>query len=191
MTDEDQFGPGANVLVVDRSGGDCLPFCLDRLDGADCRLVVSTDLPAGQVVTLAGERGKESSLRVLDCIGDTGPAIKVDGAPGTTVSVPGPGVAAVGEAAVAALDDAEGAAGVCIDSVATFVDRSSVQQAYKLLYVLAQRVRRGGHRAFYTCEGPADARTLRILGRALDYRVSLDGADGPTVRSLAGVGDEE
>lgn len=184
---EREFGPGANVLVVDQDGGDALPFCLDRL-GGDGRLVVSTDLPAGRVVPLAAERG-EAPLHVLDATGDTDPSVDA-GAPGASVTVTGPGVAAVGEAAVAALDEADGATGVCVDSVATLVARSSVQQAYKLLYVLAQRVRGRGHRAFYTWEGPAEARTLRVLGRALDYRVSLDGADGPAVRSLAGVGDD-
>ena len=103
-----------------------------------------------------------------------------------------PDAASVGEATIGALDQLPDGttAGICVHSATTLADRSTVQKTYKLLYVLAQRVRRNGHLAFYTWNSPDEARNLRILGRALDYRVTLDHDDEHTVRSLVEVGDD-
>jgi hypothetical protein len=186
------FEPGANVLVVGESDGEALPFALSRLDEVDRRLLISTDVPAGQAAAMAAGEEVDSPLTIVDCTGETGPVPTVDARVETAVTVTDPDIASAGEAAVAALDrlDPSVTAGICLDSVSTLVARSTVQQTYKLLYVLAGRARQGGHLGVYTADTPAEARTLRILGQALDYRVSLSGGDEPTVRSLAEVGDD-
>jgi hypothetical protein len=186
------FEPGGNVLVVGEAHGEALPFALSRIDDVDKRLLISTDVPARQAAAMAAEGGVESPLTVVDCTGETEPVAAVDARVDTAVTVTDPGIASAGEAAVEALDrlDPSITAGVCLDSVSTLVARSTVQRTYKLLYVLAGRVRQGDHLGVYTTDTPAEARTLRVLGQALDYRVSLSGEEDPTVRSLAGVGDD-
>jgi hypothetical protein len=189
------FESGTNVLVVGERAGEALEYCLPRLAaGPDPITVVSTDVPPSTVAgTLPG--GREGSdgpdrptLRVVDC---TGRAADGDdgGVPaGTRVDVASRDLPAVGEEAVAALADgpAPAAAGLCLDSVSTLVERATVQDTYKLLYVLARQVRARGAVACYTWDGPAEEKTRRILGRALDYRLSLDASDEPTVRPLPG-----
>jgi hypothetical protein len=188
------FQPGANVLVVGEADSEALPFALSRMDEIDKRLLISTDVPAKQAVAMATEGRVDSPLTVVDCTGETEPVPAVDGRVDTavTVTVTDPDIASVGEAAVEALDrlDPPITAGICVDSVSTLVARSTVQQTYKLLYVLAGRVQQGNHLGVYNANTPAEPRTLRILGQALDYRVSLSGEEEPTVRSLAGVGDD-
>jgi len=49
--------------------------------------------------------------------------------------------------------------------------------------MIADQVRTHGLVAFYVWSGPFEAKTLRILGQALDRRVSLDGRGELTVRS--------
>ena len=69
---------------------------------------------------------------------------------------------------------------VYLGSISELVARATVQQVYKLLYVVAQQVRTRGL-AFYVWDGPAEAKTLRIIGQALDQLVALDSRGDPTV----------
>jgi hypothetical protein len=164
--------PGENVLVVG-DGSTPLRRGLAALDAAGATpTVVSTDLPAASVVAAHDEACGAGSPAVVDCSGET--AASDANALDARVGVAGRDVPSVGEATVAALDDAPPDAGLCLDAVSTVVARSSVQQAYKLVYLVAERVRAREVRAVYTWNGPAPEKTLRILGRALDDTVRLD-----------------
>lgn len=185
------FSPGANALVVGGTDSEASSFVLSRLHDVDRRLLISTDTPATEAVATAAEDDPGSPLTVVDCTGEIESADAVDAEAEATVTVTGPEIPSVGEAAVATIDDLDpsATAGICVDSVSTLVARSTVQQTYKLLYVLARRVREGGHVAAYTCDATTEQKTLRIIGQALDYRVSMSGPDGPTVHSLEEVAD--
>lgn len=186
------FTPGTNVLAVDGTDRGTLQFSLSHLQKFDRRLLVSLDIPPKQFVQLATDVDDVSPTSVLDCTADSEPVLATDTPAEVSVRNVAPDAASVGEAVVGALDRVPDGttAGVCIHSVPTLVDRSTVQKTYKLLYVLAQRVRRDGHLAFYTWNNPAETRNLRILGRALDYQATLDEEDEPTVRSLVEVGED-
>jgi hypothetical protein len=191
----DPFEPGTNLLVEGGRAGEALEYCLSRLtEGPGPVAVVSTDLPASTVTgTLpatrdGGDGARRPLVRVVDCTGRAPDVDDLDVPAGARVDVASRDLPAVGEAAVAALGDGPEppAAGLCLDSVSTLVERATVQGVYKLLYVLARQVRARGAVACYTWDGPAAGKTARILGRALDYRLSLDASDGPAVRTLAG-----
>lgn len=80
-------------------------------------------------------------------------------------------VPAVGEAGLAAL--ADGADRLWLATPATaFVD--DVQDVYRLLHVLTQRVRERGATAWFSLDAGVDARTRRILSRAVDGEATLD-----------------
>ncbi|WP_247005490.1 DUF7504 family protein [Halorientalis litorea] len=186
------FTPGTNVLAVDGTDRGTLQFSLSHLQKFDRRLLVSLDIAPKQLVQLATDADDESPTTVLDCTADSEPLLASEIPAETSVRNVEPETASVGEATIGALDQLPDGttAGICVHSVPTLVERSTVQKTYKLLYVLAQRVRRDGHLAFYTWNNPTETRNLRILGRALDYRVTLDEADEPTVRSLVEVGED-
>lgn len=192
--DETQFpfDPGANVLVVSEADGEALPFALSRLNDVDERVLISTDVPAERITPMAANENAESSLRVLDCTGEPEPVPNITTPMETTVSVADPDIPSVGEATVATLDrlDPSATAGICLASVSTLVARSTVQQIYKLLYVLARRIRQDNHVGIYTWDTPAELRTLRILGQALEYQVSLTWPEGATVRIITEVSDD-
>lgn len=181
------FSPGTNVLVVGGGEGEALEYCLDRfVDAGRPATVVSTDVPArsveGLYESLVGS--SPQGLRIIDSTGDSA---EWDGTRGaaTAVTVADPDLPSTGEAAVEALDQGDKAAErLCLDSLSTLVGNSTVQQAYKLVYLLSDRVRMLGGVAFYTWEGPPEAKTRRILAQALDYTVTLEGSDEPTVRRL-------
>jgi hypothetical protein len=177
------FDPGTNVLVVDERGGDALPFSLSRPGAEGGVVVVTTDLPAASIADIAPRYLAEGArLDVVDC---TGESAAVD-APGVASLVSaGQDLPSVGEAAVEAIQAAETTplTTVHLGSVSRLVAQSTVQQVYKLLYVVAARVRANDLVAFYVWDGPSEAKTLRILGQALDRRISLDGRGEPTVRS--------
>lgn len=163
--------PGANVLAVGAEPTAALRYAFDRFgDGEGTTAVVSAALSAETVLSVA-----DGPLRIVDCSGQTPPddAVGFD----APVTVAGRDVPAVGEAAVRVLDDAPPPVALCLDAVSAVVERSSVQQAYKLLYPVAERVRAHDARAFYTWSGPVEAKTLRILSRPLDDTVRLDAAD--------------
>lgn len=90
-------------------------------------------------------------------------------------------VPTVGEAGLATL--AEGADRLWLAVPATAF-AADVQGAYRLLHVLTQRVRERGATAWFSLDAGADARTRRILRRAVDDEVTLDG-EGPPPRKPA------
>jgi hypothetical protein len=187
------FEAGTNVLVVGETDGAALEFAVSRLLAAGGPVtVVSTDLPAASVAAVpVADPPDGASLHVVDCTEEASAAVPDGPAVETTVAVEPGDLPSVGEATAAALDG-DGTpppVGVCLDSLSSLVTRSSVQQVYKLLYVLSRRVRSRDAVAFYTWDGPSTDKTLRILGRTLDYRVSLDAPDGPRVSPLDGQPD--
>lgn len=186
------FNPGANVLVASEADGEALPFALSKLNDVDERVLISTDVTAERITPMAAEEDAESPLTVLDCTGEPEPVPNITTPIETTVTVADPDIPSVGEAAIAALDRLapSATAGICLDSVSTLVARSTVQQTYKLLYVLARRVRQGDHVGIYTWDTPVELRTLRILGQALEYQVSLTWPEGATVQTMTEVGDD-
>jgi hypothetical protein len=199
----DGFDAGTNVLVTDGAGGDrgALSFALERLaDGPGPVSVVSTDTPPEAVASAATTGPSRPRIRIVDCRNRASEAA-ADGATGgcsttptgTRVRSAPEDLPAVGEATVAELDGERGpaAVGLCLDSVSTLVNRDSVQGVYKLLYVLANRVRSRGALAFYVWNGASEVKTVRILSRALDYRLSLGEPTGPSLQRLPCRGGDE
>jgi hypothetical protein len=193
LEERPQFPPGSNVLVAGGADGEALEFALSHLLPVGGRsAVVSTDLPPAAVAALPAPAA-EASLQVVDCTGSGAP-VPADPPVPTVVTRAAAALPAVGEAAVAAVDgdgdddggEAAGVVGLCLDSLSTLVERATVQEVYKLLYLLSRRVRSREVRAFYTWDGRAPAKTLRILGRPLDYRVALDEPAGDRVVPLDG-----
>ena len=135
------------------------------------------------VLAAAGEAWAAEANHVVDCSGETADATALDAA----LTVAGSDVPSVGEATVRALADATAPVGLCLDSVSTVVERSSIQQAYKLLYLVTERVRSLDARAVYTWSGPIEERTRRILARPLDDVVRL----GAGERRATEAGDGE
>jgi hypothetical protein len=198
--DRPRFPPGSNVLVAGGADGEPLEFALSHLLPAGGRsVVVATDLPPATVAGVPAASpppGTDASLRVVDCTGGDAPAPPDPPVP-TVVTAAAADLPSVGEAATAALDGTGGdgddggppaTAGLCLDSLSTLVERATVQGVYKLLYLLSRRVRARDLRAFYTWDGPTPEKTLRILGRPLDYRVALDAPAGDRVVPVDGAG---
>lgn len=59
-----------------------------------------------------------------------------------------------------------------------------LQKSYRLLYVLTQRIREQGAIAWFVLDSQTDQKTRRILGRAVDYEITVEKHD-TAVRSLA------
>ena len=176
--------PGSNVLLVGDEPTDALRHALDRLDETDgTTVVVNAAARTESVPAAAGEAWAAETSHVVDCSGETTDATALD----DTVTVAGGDVPSIGEATVRALDDATDPTGLCLDPVSAVVKRSSVQQTYKLLYLVAERVRALDARALYTWTGPVEEKTLRILARPLDDVVRLDTGR----RRVTGAGDGE
>lgn len=177
------FDPGTNVLVVDESGDKALPFSLRRTNTDGGVAVVTTDRPAPSVADAARRSLADGArLDIVDC---TGGLAGVDTPAVDSLVSAGQDLPSVGEATVETVEGAGPTtlSTVHLGSVSTLVARSTVQQVYKLLYMVADQVRTSGLVAFYAWDGPSEAKTLRILGQALDRRVSLEGRGEPTVRS--------
>jgi hypothetical protein len=177
------FDPGTNVLVVDERGEDALPFSLSHPDADGGVAVVTTDLPAASVVDIAPHHLADGArLEIVDC---TGEPATVDAPNVTSLVSADQDLPSVGEATVETLQGAKTTplTTVHLGSVSSLVAQSTVQQVYKLLYMIADRVRAHDLVAFYVWDGPSEAKTLRILGQTLDRRVSLDGRGEPTVRT--------
>ncbi len=177
------FDPGTNVLVVDESGGEALPFSLRHTAADGGIAVVTTDRPAPSVADAARRSLADGArLDIVDC---TGGSAGADTPAVDSLVSAGQALPSVGEATVDAVQGAGPTtlSTVYLGSVSTLVAQSTVQQVYKLLYMVADQVQANGLVAFYAWDGPFEAKTLRILGQALDRRVSLDGRDEPTVRS--------
>jgi hypothetical protein len=177
------FDPGTNVLVVDESGGEALPFSLRHTAADEGVAVVTTDHSAPSVADAARRSLADSArLDIVDC---TGKSTGVDTPVVDSLVSAGQDLPSVGEATVDTVQSGDSTAlsTVHLGSMSTLVARSTVQQVYKLLYMVADQVRANGLVAFYAWDGPSDAKTLRILGQALDRRVSLEGRGEPTVRS--------
>ncbi|MFC7234171.1 hypothetical protein [Halosegnis marinus] len=147
-------------------------YVLPRLAEGDRPAVLLPDDPG----TLAAEYAALDGPKPLVVAAD-GPV--PDGIEARTVAERT--VPAVGEAGLAAL--AEGADRLWLAAPATAL-AGDVQGAYRLLYVLTQRVRERGARAWFSLGPDADARTRRILGRAVDDVVTPDGEE-PTVGTRA------
>lgn len=168
---EPALEPGTNALVVGGPDSDALEYGLGRLADLDGRVtVVSTDTTPDAIADLADDTspGYAASVDVVDCRDADLPM--------------------VGEATVAALDADPTPSGLCVHSLSTLIERTSLQQVYKLLYIVADRVRSHGTVAFYTWDGETDPKTLRILGRALDYHLFLESEDPSPLRSEPGDG---
>lgn len=179
------FDPGTNVLIVDEEGDSALPFCLSRPNADGGLAVVTTSVPAASVTDLAPLYLADGArLDVVDC---TGGSATAEAPVVTSLTSAGRDLPSVGEAAAAAVQEAETTpvTTIYLGSISELVVRSTVQQVYKLLYVVAQQVRTRGLVAFYVWDGPLEAKTLRILGQALDRLVALNGRGNPTVHSPA------
>jgi hypothetical protein len=61
---------------------------------------------------------------------------------------------------------------------------TDLQEAYRLLYVLTQRIREQGAIAWFVLDSQTNQKTRRILGRAVDYEITVEEHD-TAVRSLA------
>jgi hypothetical protein len=163
--------PGSHVVVVGEDDADPLRAGLARLTTPDAPvLVVSTDVRPADVVVLHDEvapPGAPSPV-VVDCTdGDA------RGAANARVVAADPDVPSVGETTTGLLDESP-VAGLCLDSLSTVVAHASVQQTYKLLYLLASAARSREVPGVYTWDGPVEQKTLRVLARAVDDTVSLD-----------------
>lgn len=175
---------GSNVLVVESEPTAALRYAFDRLGETDGPTVVVNAAPRTEsVLAAAGEAWAAEANHVVDCSGETADDAALD----ATLTVVGSDIPSVGEATVRALDDTTTPVGLCLDPVSAVVERSSIQQAYKLLYLVAERVRSLDARAFYTWNGPIEERTRRILARPLDDVVQL----GAGERRATGAGDGE
>jgi len=177
------FDLGTNVLAVDENGGEALSFSLRHTDPDGGVAVVTTDRSAGSIADTASHYLADNArLTVVDC---TGESSATDTPAVASLVSAGQDVPSVGEATVDTVQNVETTtlSTVHLGSVSTLVAQSTVQQVYKLLYMVADQVRTHGLVAFYVWSGPFEAKTLRILGQALDRRVSLDGRGELTVRS--------
>ncbi len=177
------FDPGTNALVVNEKGNSALPFCLSRPDAGGGLAVVTTDVQTASVADVAPVHLADGArLDLVDC---TGNPTAVETPVAASLTTAEQDLPSVGEAAIDTIQEAETTAvtTVCLSSISELVARSTVQQVYKLLYVVAQQVQTRGLVAFHVWNGPLESKTLRILGQAVDRLVVLEGRGDPTVHS--------
>jgi hypothetical protein len=183
----EELEPGAAALVVGpvearRS------FCLDRLSTADRSAVaVLPPDPAG-VVEGYRRAGGEAPLTVVarDATTEAG---RLESDDVRVVDVDAASLPAVGEAALATLG-ADGPAPpadrLWLADLSGPLERTSVQQVYRLLYILSEHVERVDGVGLYGLDPSVDGKTTGILVQPLDYRVTVRPGGAPTFGSLAG-----
>ena len=183
----EELEPGSAGLVVGPAEAR-RSFCLDRLSTAD-RTAVAV-LPADPAGTVEGYRraGGEAPLTVIagDATADAG---RFEGDDVRAVDVDGASLPAVGEASLATLETdgpTPPADRLWLADLSGPLERTSVQQVYRLLYVLSEHVERVGGVGLYGLDTSVDGKTAGILGQPLDYEVTVRPDGAPTFRSLVG-----
>jgi hypothetical protein len=188
---------GSNVLLSGGTGTETLAFSLSLLADLEGPLaVVSTDWAPDDVVRVSEQalQTVDVSVDIVDCTDPDERSTDSASPPTDThsrqITVAGPDLPSVGEATIAAIGQHQRGstplAGLCLDSVSTLVERASLQQVYKLLYILSERVREQNLVAFYTWNGPTDEKALRILDQTLDECVSIDEVVGVAMDTHGG-----
>jgi hypothetical protein len=175
-----------STALVRGPGRDRRSFCLRHLATAEraAAVVLPAD-PAGTVEAYDRAGGGAPLTVVLDGAADGPP---LEGRDVHTVGVEGGSLPAVGEATLGTLEAGESAPPadrLWVAGLPSLLERASVQQAYRLLYVLSKHVQRVDGVALYALDGAVDRKTAGILGRPLDYEVTVEPGSAPEVRALA------
>jgi hypothetical protein len=176
---------GSAALVVG-SRHDRLTFCLDRLATAERTAAVVLPPDPGTVIEEYERLGGEAPLTVV--IDESADTIPTDGAGVHTTTVDAGSLPSVGEAALGTIetDGADPPADrLWIAGLPDLLEGSSVQQVYRLLYILSEHVRRVDGLGLYGLSESTEPKTVRILRQALDYEITLEPGSDPETRALA------
>jgi hypothetical protein len=167
-------------------------FCLRHLvtAGRTAVAVLPSD-PSGTVEEY-DRLGGEAPLTLLREEGTVdGPADEVPGV--RVVDVAADSLPAVGEATLGTLEADESgdpADRLWLAGLPELLERASVQQVYRLLYVLSKHVRKADGVGLYALDESVEPKTARILCQPLDYEVTLAPESTPEIRTLAGRSDD-
>jgi hypothetical protein len=175
---------GSTALVIG-SRHDRRTFCLDHLATAERTAAVVLPPDPGAVIEEYERLGGEAPLTVvLDESTGTPPTD-----PGVhTTTVDAGSLPSVGEAALGTIEtDGTGppADRLWIAGLPDLLERASVQQVYRLLYILSEHVRRVDGLGLYGLSASTEQKTVRILRQALDYEITLEPGSDPETRTLA------
>jgi hypothetical protein len=179
---------GSTALVVG-SEAERRAFCLRRLATAEraAAAVLPSD-PAGTVDAYDRAGGGAPLTVVLDGAVEGG-TVATDGRDVRTVEVDAASLPAVGEATLGTIE-ADGSTApadrLWLAGLPGLLERASVQQVYRLLYILSEHVRRVDGLALYALDRSVEPKTARILRQPLDYEVSLETGADPAIRTLPG-----
>jgi hypothetical protein len=167
-------------------------FCLRHLAtaGRTAVAVLPSD-PAGTVGEYSRLGGK-APLTLLQ--GEEPAGEPAEEPPGVhVVDVTADSLPAVGEATLGTLEaDGPGdpADRLWLAGLSELLERASVQQVYRLLYILSKHVREVDGVGLYALDGSVEPKTARILCQPLDYEVTLAPESAPEIRTLAGLPDD-
>ena len=184
----EELEPGSTALVLG-SRRDRRAFCLRHLAKAERSAAVV--LPADPLGTAKdyNQLGGEAPLTVVLEGGeqaDEGPIVASDV---HAVDVNARSLPAVGEATVETLESGgtnPPADRLWLAGLPRLLERVSVQQIYRLLYILSKHVRQVDGIGLYALDASIDRKTARILRQPLDYEVTLASESDPEIWALAG-----
>ena len=176
---------GSTALVIG-SRHDRRTFCLDHLATAERTAAVVLPPAPGAVIEEYERLGGEAPLTlVLDESTGT-PSTEIAGVHIATVdagSLPSVGEAALGTIETNGADPP--ADRLWIAGLPDLLEGASVQQVYRLLYILSEHVRRVDGLGLYGLSASTEQKTVRILRQALDYEITLEPGSDPETRTLA------
>lgn len=181
----EEFEPGTTALVLG-SRCDRRSFCLGHLATAERAAAVVLPADPVGVIEEYERLGGEAPLTVV--ADETADRMPADDPDVRTVTVDADSLPSIGEAALGTLgsDGPEPPADrLWIAGLPHLLERVSVQQAYRLLYILSEHVRRADGLGLYGLEESVEPKTVRILGQALDYEITLAPESESETRVLA------
>lgn len=176
----DVFSSGANVFVEgppERTEA----FCTRQFEQAERAIAVAAPTPSDLRSTLETE-ADGSALTLIGPSASDEPATGVT----TTVEVEDRTLPALGDAVLDALegDGTPPCDVLWLTALERLLNWGSVQNVYKLLYLLGRRVARSDALGVYSIDPSVDARTRLILGTPLDFRVTFDEDGTPHVQRI-------
>jgi hypothetical protein len=185
-----ELAPGSTALVVGPARVR-ESFCARELARAD--RAAAAVLPADPAAVVDAHRRAGGAAPLTLVVDEFSTASAAGGEQELrTVAVDAASLPAIGEAALGTLEGNAGdrpADRLWVADLSGLLDGASVQQVYRLLYILSKHVRKDDGVGLYGLDPSVEPKTARILRQALDYEITLEPDDEPEIRTLAAAAD--